>query len=174
MVRVYRPAKGPNDQRALPAAPSGVCKQKSDVTPGCHTLWSVRLLQAGVTSLNSWYLTSWLPHFLLDETRPSYSVVELLPFSIPLLSFQRKCIWSEDKVKDRLSIPFFMGIFGELDHWYHLFVFIYYHNLSKMQDGILYNLTQISFCNPTILLFVTKFPLTFDFGYGMLNMLGRL
>lgn len=34
---------------------------------------------------------------------------------------------SEDKVKDRLSIPFFMGIFGELDHWYHLFVSIYYH-----------------------------------------------
>ena len=33
-----------------------------------------------------------------------------------------------------------MGIFGELDHWYHLFVFIYYHTFSKIQYGMLYKM----------------------------------
>ena len=37
----------------------------------------------------------------------------------------------------RLSIPFFMGIWGELDHWYHS---LYLYNkgfLAALQDGML-------------------------------------
>ena len=92
--------------------------------PGENDPWRFRQQSSRVISIQFWYLTSWLPRFLLCQTRPSYSIVELLPFSIPLLSFLRKCILSEEKRKDRLSIPFFIGIFGELDHWYHLFVVI--------------------------------------------------
>ena len=51
-------------------------------------------------------------------------------------------MYSEDKVKDRLSIPFFIGNLGELDHWYHLFVVIWYHNFGKMQYGKLSKLTE--------------------------------
>ena len=42
-----------------------------------------------------------------------------------------------------------------------------------MQDGILYNMTHFSFCRSLILFIATISPLTFDFVYDMLNMLGR-
>ena len=81
---------------------------------------------------------------------------------------------SEDKVKDRLSIPFFMGIFGELDHWYHLFVVIWYHNFGKMQYGKLYKLTENDLNTMLKLAIVYKYLLTFFSGCDMLIMLGRL
>jgi len=51
-------------------------------------------------------------------------LVELLPFSIPLLLFSRNFYFIGRGFEGTSSIPFFMGIFGELDHWYHLFVSI--------------------------------------------------
>jgi len=81
---------------------------------------------------------------------------------------------SEDKVKDRLSIPFFMGIFGELDHWYHRFVVIWYHNFGKMQYGKLYKTTENVLFAMLILLKMIKKLLTFQSGYDMLIMLGWL
>ena len=37
----------------------------------------------------------------------------------------------------RLSIPFFMGIWGELDHWYHSLCLYNKGFLAALQDGML-------------------------------------
>jgi len=37
----------------------------------------------------------------------------------------------------RLSIPFFMGIWGELDHWYHSLCLYNKRFLPDLQDGML-------------------------------------
>jgi len=37
----------------------------------------------------------------------------------------------------RLSIPFFMGIWGELDHWYHSLCLYNKGFLADLQDGML-------------------------------------
>ena len=71
---------------------------------------------------------------------------------------------SEDKVKDRLSIPFFMGIFGERDHWYHLFVSIYYHIPRKNQYGILYKATGKLFYKVQELFNLRKETIDISFG----------
>ena len=77
-------------------------------------------------------------------------------------------------MKDRLSIPFFMGILGELDHWYHLFVVISYHNFLKMQYGKLYKVME-NVLNTMLKLYkIMKFLLTSWNGYDILSMLGRL
>ena len=54
-------------------------------------------------------------------------------------------MFSEDVVKTRLSILFFMRIFGELDHWYHLFVAIYYNVFSAFSRRDIIQINHIHF-----------------------------
>ena len=58
------------------------------------------------------------------------------------------------------------------DHWYHLFVGIYYHSFVFLQDGMLYKLDSFYFYKVQISVILTIFLLTFWRRYDMLVMLG--
>ena len=58
------------------------------------------------------------------------------------------------------------------DHWYHLFVSIYYHISRETQAGILYKLSTIILIITPILFILTISVLTYQISRDIVNTLG--
>lgn len=67
---------------------------------------------------------------------------------------------SEEKRKALIFDSVFHGNLRLLDHWYHLFVAIYYHRSGKLQDGILYKMTGMVLLKTENLWNMNNFSLT--------------